>query len=211
MREPRRGWLVGFGVTAALLLMSSSAFACTIFKGQLTVQGNGNDPATGHKSSITVYGSGRGMSYCDGSVTSDLPADAGYTYVDSDFPPAASVDVWLSPNNGDPDCPRSGQLPDGVYNVNFANSVAWTNVEGSRIWVLDCMFHEGESLFSPGVKNVGELTVAEGSAQGQFNLGRELQPNGPGDESSLCIANQGGQAGFRFAGEYGQMAPVTVL
>ncbi len=56
----RRRLLFGFSAAAALLMLSSAAFACTIYKGKMTVTPNGR----GSSGSSSAIGNGSGMGYC---------------------------------------------------------------------------------------------------------------------------------------------------
>ncbi len=65
--KDRRALLLGpFGVIAFILALSSAAYACTTFKGDMTVSG---------RTSSTGTGSNSGMNYCGGTT----PAKAGVT------------------------------------------------------------------------------------------------------------------------------------
>ncbi len=66
MTRGRNVLLAPFGVMALVLALSSVAYACTVFKGDMTVSGTSSSTGTGDNS---------GMGYCDGIT----PPKAGVT------------------------------------------------------------------------------------------------------------------------------------
>lgn len=215
-KNHRKRLLMGAVPVAAVLAAASVGYACTIFKGSMTVTGNGNDPLTGAPSSVTVTGNNSGMSYCNSaSPEGSAPAlGAGYTFAPRN---GGTIDVSVAPSTDS--C--ASQLPDGVYDVNFVNGPAHSDTNGIRPWLLDCMFGN-----NPPNVNLGTMTVTGGSGSGTYSLPNNLLPNHwvhgdasasvndtsvdqtvrVGDESAVCVSNQPPQRGL-----YGLQAPITIL
>lgn len=61
--RPRKAIIFVSTITAAVLALGSTAFACTIFTGYMTVTGNGGTGTT------TAYGTATGMTYCQAPNT----------------------------------------------------------------------------------------------------------------------------------------------
>lgn len=107
MKRNHRGKLLGAsGVLAVFLAMSSVAYACTIFRGDMT--------ATISGVSQTVTGANRvddklGMDWCGGTPTWELTASAG-TAASVTISTAAAADCKSPLTN-------TNQLRDGTYTV----------------------------------------------------------------------------------------------
>lgn len=176
----RRGWVVLAGGIAILLVVSSAAFACTIFRGKFVVSG-----PDGNK--VRAVGNNTSMSWCPGFPTGTATA------------PANGGSITVSVAKAKDPCPTS-RLPEGRYQIRFFNGAAFTK-EPLREWQVDCMAGGTSSI---GVK-IGKIYVNAYGAAGPktIALPSGLVPNGPNDESAVCISDDGGNMG--------NQAPLTIL
>lgn len=110
-RRPRRGVVFGFVTAAMVLALASASFACTIYKGRFTVQGNGYTEKTAVGENKT------GMTWCYPVPTASLPDDKGADW---------EVRIHVSPQTAD--CP--GSLPNGTYYIDAQKGAGY---------VGDCM------------------------------------------------------------------------
>ncbi len=176
-KVPRR---VLFGVLAAgtVLLAASGVYACTNFKGTMTVAGGGG--------STKVVGRGDGMNYCRGYPKDDAPAPGGGAHGSS----GSTITVSVSPSTG---C-NTLRLHAGTYNANFANGAAYTYTVKSTTEkrkyspiLIDCMtLGRGVSPLTPSTMDV----PTSGSASGTFTLPAGLAPSGPTDAGAVCLVDQ---------------------
>jgi hypothetical protein len=88
--------MIPFGVVSVLTIGASLAFACTVFKGNMTVTGTSSSTGTGNKT---------GMGYCK-NVT---PAKAGVTR-------GTAFSASVAPSSS---C--AANLGTGTFNVNYKN------------------------------------------------------------------------------------------
>jgi len=186
MKTKARRILVTMGGAAgAALLMASAAYACTTFKGTLTLTAGGGN--------TKVVGSGNGMSYCSGYPKDNAAAPAGGAHGKA----GGVVKVAVAPSTG---C-NTLQLPADTYLVNIGNGKAYgftvnaaTHKRTYGSMQIDCMTpSRGITPLSPTSLSV----PASGSASGNFTLPGSLNKNGPSDASAICVANRGGSLGLQ--------------
>lgn len=166
--QKRRLMTGAFVATAWVLVLASTAFACTTFLGNMSVTaGGGTSSATG---------STGGMSYCSG-VTDGASASSSGT-----------ISVSVSPATGS--C--AGQLPNGTYRVTFINNNAYAMPFSS--WILqsngDCMAKGG----STGTTTLEtSFTVTSGSGSDTsvtLPSGLTADSNNPGGtRSGVCVSD----------------------
>lgn len=73
IRTTRKGMTFGTMVVAGVMILASAAFACTVYKGTMTVTAGGG--------SSQRTGSGMGMGYCSGTTaTSNADVTSGGTF-----------------------------------------------------------------------------------------------------------------------------------
>lgn len=210
--DDRKSLLFWVLLLMGVLGLSSAAYACTIFKGTGTLRGHAQDPATGKKSSITVVGNNRNMSYC-GDLTGFgfLPPGTGHTFVDHTTQ-VANADISVAPSVGTVHNPATGStcdsaLPDYTYDINVFNGYGWDNTNDSaRFWNVDCMFNQANG--GPGV-TVGTMSVAGGVGSATVDLASAgpLVANSPNEESAICVSDEGVLPGPPL----GIHMPITVL
>lgn len=93
----RRLLLLGTGALALVFFLSSAAYACTIYKGYMTVSGT---------SSSTGIGSNSGMTYCGGTTPANADVLGGTAFT-----------VSVAPKT---DAPCKGNLGNITADVNYA-------------------------------------------------------------------------------------------
>lgn len=106
----RRGVLFASALVAAVLALGSTAFACVVFLGKMTVDG--------HEGDTTVVGSGLnyGHRYC----ATGRPTTAAAGHIED------SITATVSPASCPADGVVSHQLPDGTYEVRYNNEKSFT-------------------------------------------------------------------------------------
>ncbi|MEN3316349.1 MAG: hypothetical protein V7605_2583 [Acidimicrobiaceae bacterium] len=172
----KRKLVWGFAVAGAALMVSSAAFACTAFKGQMVVTGGGG--------STTVVGTGGGMQYCK-PPADNAAAPGGGAHGTS----GSSITIALSPAT----CGVSMKLTKNLYNVNFSNGAAYnftinanTHKRKYGAYKTDCMSRgAGVVALTPGTLSVPDSGIASGT----FTLPGGLTKNGPSDASAVCVAD----------------------
>ena len=185
-RGRRRALLGGATVVAVTMALCSAAFACTIFRGKFIVQGSGSNAGK-----VYAIGANSGMNYCSAGFptgTARAPRNGG----------TVTVSVVKNKNSACPTGTPGGRLPSKMYDINFLNGPAHF-VTPDRDWQLDCM-----SGIAGPVK-IGQMNVDQYGRGGPktLSLPSNLAPNGPNDESAVCISDS--------TGTYGNQVPITIL
>jgi hypothetical protein len=191
-RGNRRGLLFGSAVVAIALALASTAWACTTFKGRMTVtDANGN--------SSTVVGDGSGMDFCDTGFGDKVPAaDTGAT---------GRSGSQITVSVAEETCAATGKfkLDPGEYDVNFVNWVreqgqtksGFNSTDGGATynWWADCMSGILGAQYNLGTLTVGDL----GSGKGGYSLPSDpLTVNDPAtDQSAVCVSSPGGGQGLQ--------------
>lgn len=202
-RVNKKTFAFGVGSVAAALAMSSVAFACTTYKGKMTV-------TTGSQSSW-AYGNGTGMGYCSGPTDSNP----------SSTPPGANLnnasngtfDVAVAPTGTGVSGCSNTQLQDTVhsssptdflthrhYYVRFVNpGFTYTGSNPrSYSWSVDCM--EGASGARVPSDTTAEITITSGSGS---KTGVALTTTQMGSDSAagqtaaVCVSSNGGGQGLQ--------------
>lgn len=172
-----------------MLGMSSTAFACTIFKGTMTVTGNGTtartdtDPGNG---TSTAVADPTGMKYC--SLTPGATAKGVL----------GTVTVGVVATTGS--C--ASALEDGVvYDINYVNGRAFYDPNGPArryTWQIDCM-----SPLSSGHTRLGQqIAVNGGIPTATYNLPTSTN-NAANEDSAVCVSDS--------SGGIGNQAPVQIV
>lgn len=198
-RPKRTFFMVPFGVMATILVLSSAAFACSIFVGVYEVEGNASDES--------VMGIGKAWRGCQPGTCMDNHIK-GQTAVSSDEDASITVQAYVEPGEA------NNRLPDGEYYVTWLNGFTYRS---HKQWSVDCMFLEGnEDITVLGYVDVvgGELPPTT------FDLpDDELTPttetggkNFKKGESSSCIASSANNPNDEWGGgQWGNSVPITVL
>ncbi len=190
MRYQKKFLLLPFGAVAFALVLTSAAYACTVFKGTLTITGNrgGSVSATGLRS---------------GMINNITPAKT--------FASASSGSVKVS--TGTDGC--CNRLPDkdsnGAprnYQINFFNGEGF-DTHGH--WYNDCMAGDsGVTKANVRLNSAGQIaekliggTYTSVAQPLQVSLGSGLTPNVGTQESAVCISDT--------SGLYGNQAPITIV
>lgn len=200
----RRGIVAGFAAAGAVIVLSSAAFACTVWKGKAAV----TNVTTGAGTAV-AHGKNTGMEHCRWSPVGQTTAEIGET-----------VNVAVSPHNGANvgpggikvgPCPAS-QLSNGWYDIRFVAGPAFTGdltdpvtASGSyRNWLLDCMNGSvGTTL--------GELQVVGGSGNANVTLNWPVPyHNAPTDESAICVSGPGPNPNQNQGAAEGNQVPITI-
>ncbi len=195
MINRKRGSIFTLIAGFAVLALSSTAFACTVFKGKTTIQGDASSATS------TVYGKDSGMAYCGGNGGAKA-----FTTVDS----TNDVGVLIEPNNLS-GCTNKLGVNFSEYDVNFVN---FTDAgepgfkrDSSGNYILnekgDCM-----SPVLPGVVGIGKIKVdsggfslksdgTRGSRSYNFNAGttKTWTANSSSDASGVCVSDSNANEG----------------
>ncbi len=188
----RKAALFGFGTTAFVLALASTAFACVAFMGQMTVDGHDGD--------TTVVGTGNSHGYC----STGRPTTAAAGHLND------TVSLTVSPGK----CADSGaianhKLPAGVYEVRYNSAKTYT-FDGTY-WNMT----PGTGCFRPGNVSsiIGTFNVdaaGNGSWSGLIVPTSAVSP--VPDASNFCIGSPtvGAQPGTS-GGFPGLLAPYQLL
>lgn len=200
MRKRKRFLLAPASAVALVLAVAAVAYACTVWRGTMTVRGN--HPSSGE---VTVTGLRVGMTQTVTSGVAKSTKNSGFFLVSTGS--AAS-------NNKLPWKDSSGNIK--KYYVKFYNSSAsGPGYSNHTTWSTDCM------AGGPGVL-LGSVTLNEGGqiasvqyvgsalnvpavpgAPVKFDLANGLNSDVSPAESAVCISDPGAA--------YGNQAPLTIL
>jgi hypothetical protein len=179
--KPKKILLAAFGAIALTAVLAAGAFACTVFRGTLSLKGNAST------ATVKATGTGTGMTQTltssiakahqtNGSVTLTTGADA----YGRKLPARNTYYVRYYNSNSDP-----------------AEGPGYTD---HYHWWTDCMYG------GPGKTLAGPLTIgSDGKIVGSrtFGLGDSPNRDSGGQESAVCISDSGGA--------FGNQAPVTIV
>ncbi|MDP9386902.1 MAG: hypothetical protein M3Q48_02975 [Actinomycetota bacterium] len=177
--------MLGFWVAAAVLTTSSAAFACTIFRGEMTITDTDGVSRSGAPATVTPHvsraiGNNSNMGYCK--------LEPGATGKTGDV---VTIEVKAA---GSP-CKASTLTPNTVYDVNYVNGRAFYDPKSPAFpygWQIDCM-----SPRDPGVEPLGAQVTAD--AAGLIAPFQRTLPtssaNASGEDSAICISTTGGGNG----------------
>jgi len=155
-------------------MLSSAAYACTIFKGRAVLVGNKNT-----NQSITD-GNNSGMGYCT------LTPGAQATSVSGSI---ASLNVTTVSKSG---CASSSFDASTIYYLRYYNGVGFKTQGGKYVRNIDCM--EGAS----GAR-IGNTSGYTTSSTGGLSITGVALPDGSvnstGQDSAVCLSTAGGGNG----------------
>jgi len=195
-----------FGGVAVFLAFTSAAYACTVFRGRLTVTASGGGTATG-------VGSATGMSWCAGTFSESAKAPAS----------GGSITVQVAPVDCAGQPAGSGTLPSSAaagnnYDVNFTNYqtlrgklvTVYTISNGVYTRKLDCM--TGDTTTGPqfvlGTGSTGLVVDSTGNSAVQtYALPSALKVNAASDRSGVCVTTPLGYSGTRT----GNQLPLAII
>lgn len=173
-------------VVASALGFMSTAYACTVFRGTMTV----TDPAG---NSTFATGSNQSMSWCI-KPQDNAAASAGGGAKGADGS-SINVKIQPAPSTCGGHSPSSGSN----YDINFYNGSAFTytisSTTGKRVystWQVDCM-----SPRLSGVVNLGFGGVySNGTTKSwNVNLPAVTNRNASGEASAVCFSDTNGNNG----------------
>lgn len=135
MKDRRALWLGPFGVIAFIAVLSSAAYACTVYRGNMTVSGTASSTGTGDNS---------GMGYCGGTTPPNAGATKGTAFTVSVAPSTAcasslgtiTVDVNYKMGPGGPrttDC-MTDTVP--IFGVNKIGTMSITSGSASGSYTI---------------------------------------------------------------------------
>lgn len=165
MNSHRKPVVLAFGVIAGVLLMTSTAFACTVFKGRFTV----TPSAPGGSGSVTAVGNNSGMGYCGSGPSGTAQFATG----------GGGFSAVVAPDNTG--C-NGSKLPAGLYTITWSPgpSVNNNNVYDPRI--NDCMNLSKNQL--------GTMVVdTNGDGSGSYTL------SAPSGDAQICVSDPTGGRG----------------
>jgi hypothetical protein len=187
----RKTALFGFTAVAAVLLFASTAWACTAFKGQITLQGD-----AGGSSTVVANNTG-GMSLC--------PTNTNYTHANSPGSVTVTVDRW-----GSSTCNGPHQLPNtsGGSAVAYAVSYVAYGFKDNALY-RDCMWVGGHSDRKALYNNSGSAVInvnSNGYGTGTYNIpsGEPTQGGSP-YEAGVCVSD------YSHNSTWGIQGPLVIL
>jgi len=163
--------IAGAAVAGAALMLASTAYACTTFKGHGDLVGNASATHS------IVDGNNSGMGYC--TLTPGAQAHGATT---------GSVTVVMSTVNK-AGCASTKLAANSTYHVRYYNGAGFaTSRKGVYNWNVDCM--DGAS----GTFKQDVTTDANGGVTTTVSLGTGTN-NIAGQDSAICISDTGGFVG----------------
>lgn len=109
----RKASLFGFGITAFVLALASTAYACVAFIGQMTVDGHDGD--------TTVVGTGNSHAYC----TTGRPLTAAAGHLNDTVSLSVDQGVCLDPTGPNSQPAGLHKLPAAIYEVRYNNKTSY--------------------------------------------------------------------------------------
>lgn len=201
----RKGLTVGFVATAALLAMASVAYACTTYRGTMTVTITSGDDGHGHTETAAIGANGDkgvSMGYCttvpSGWGSTNNPKGAAHmgTAGGGITVTVAPADVCKGKLSG------TNKLADGTnnYEVNFNPGKMFTSTSHIEPYVRagDCMIGE------PGnIRLDADFDVANGGhGSASYTIGTQTA-NATGEDGGVCVSRDGNPEGMQ--------VPLTVV
>lgn len=164
----RRMVLVPFGTMALVMVVTASAFACTVFRGTFTMQGNASN------GKVVATGTGTGMTQTVSDGVARAKAVGG------------AVKLWTGADA------YGRTLPANTYYVRYFNSTATrAGYTDHYHWSTDCMVGgPGVDLGAVQVNNRGRIN----GQPVQFSLPTSAPDTAP-QESAVCLSDRGGAFG----------------
>ncbi len=178
----KRPILISFAALAAAAALTSTAFACTFFKGTLTITGNSST------TSVTATGDGSNMGYS--SITSGIAkASSGGS---------VKVSTGAVGTNKLPPSTQTRTYQVNFYNSVYPNSPGFTN---HTTWKTDCMTGDagGQLGSNVTIDNTGKIVGQPKT----FTLPTGLTSDKAPAESAVCVSDN--------SALYGNQAPLTIL
>lgn len=192
----RKGLFGAFTAAAAVLVLASAAFACTTYRGRMTVTINSGDDGHSHTSTAGI-GNNSGMGYCStkpsGWNSSNNPKGQAHlrtTGGSITVNVAAQDDVCKGLLSG------TNRLSNGTdtYNVNFNPGKMFTSATSHNepyVRYGDCMNSE------PGnVVLDANFDVSSGGGTGTYTIGSNTA-NATGEDGGVCVAKDGNGEGMQ--------------
>lgn len=174
----QKGLAFAFTAVAVVLALSSVAFACTVFKGKMTVQGSGG---TGTTSAI---GNNSGMGYCNNAAA----ANTGNGAEVPNAAPGGTITVTVAPATICKDMLGLGtnKLPSGT-----TYEITWLAGRGvPQGGSVDCMVPNGDN---GNHINGSDMTVS--SAGNGSDTSDTFTPSV--GENSVCVGKHGSSSGMQ--------------
>ncbi len=174
-------------VVAIIMVLTSAAYACTVFRGKMTVTG-----ADGNSTFAT--GNNLNMGWCIRPQDNTTVANGG----GAKGADGSSIKIRIEPASST--CGSHSPSTRNDYDLNFFNGKAFTytisSTTGKRVYSTtihkDCM----SPLLSGVVHLARGLTYTNGTiAEGTFKLPASTNKNLSGEASAVCFSDPGGGNG----------------
>lgn len=224
MAITRKKLMFGFVTATTVLLLASTAYACTVWVGKFTVttDRNGDADRNDEYEKVTTYGLGTGMNHCwmEGAIKVHVGLPHTPSTVNIDYraigpnPPVACADAAA-----DLRAPKDGAYTVSYLNTGFGeyeggNTGVWEyDRTAQRVYKADCMAVGGHRSTW---RDSTDFTVSGGAGNStrqitpkpaSINGGQEI-PDLPGTESAMCIQQK---AGTYSGAPDGAQAPIIVI
>lgn len=180
-----------------VLVLASAAFACTTYKGMMTV-------TAGTTASVVVGDNTNGSHrYCSPILGPGAQASSGSTVAIKVGPAADCLGGSASPTVG------QNKLA-GTFNVKFYNGAGFTGGATSYAWNTHCGPNgPGVLLSDPGTGLTAVMAVdVTGAGQVAVTLPTGLTANSMGDASAICVNDTTATAGNP---KDGNQAPIVII
>ncbi len=173
IRTTRKGMTFGTMVVAGVMILASAAFACTVYKGTMTVTAGGG--------SSQRTGSGMGMGYCSGTTaTSNADVTSGGTF---------SITVQKFTGSGSTKT-CTDQLNIDWYDVNYTTAGATGDCMSSD--PASILIQEGDATAKTGLS-----VDSTGSGSGSFTFPSTSHLGAIG----ICVSDDGSAEGMQVAAD----------
>ena len=161
MNRKKRAVLLSFAVLAVMASLAATAFACTIFRGTMTLQGNSST------STVKTTGLRTGM------VQSVSSTKAFASRTNGSIKVSTGADQYGT------------KLPAGSYQVRYYNGTSPFGYKDHTHWQVDCMAGgPGRTLGTVSVTTAGTISGQPRT----FLIGTSPPTTGTG-EHAVCISN----------------------
>lgn len=193
-KNRRRGVLFGLTVASVALSLTSVAWACTVFKGKITLQGNAST------STVTYVGDNKGMAHCANSNSyayANTPGTVKVTVAGVSSSCSGTHKLPISDTNFSSLSYGVTYIQNGFYNGKYDpnRNCMWNGGSSGRIALYD----------SNGSARISIDSTGYGTSTKKLPSGLAKQDGAP-YEGAVCVSDMNYGTSL-----YGNAAPLVVL
>lgn len=195
-RRIRRTVASAWAATAVVVVLASAAYACTTFRGMMTVTGDGGTSSVAVANyNIADHG------YC--ALTRGAVGHGGLV--------PSKITIAVAPTKTCAGGNATDQLPDNpTYYVKFRDSTLgfqWTaSAPPVKYEISGYGVANSANLCMKNTTTLATFAVSNGEGQVVVNLPSSMTANGLYDDASICVADTNG-----VTNTYGIMAPIHIV